>query len=132
MFFVASIARANLALDCSRVMGPWGVPLDTRPLETKTVGELSVKIRSQLADVDFEVGSFEYKRDHLIIHSAASQSLQSKVYVSPDDILSVAGKALTTPMVWAYLLGFPYFLIKYRLRKKKRAAGNNAANPGRG
>ena len=87
-----------------------------------------MKIRSQLADVDFEVGRFEYKRDHLIIHSAASQSLQSKVYVSPDDILSIAGKALATPMVWAYLLGFPYFLIKYRLRKMKRAAENNTVD----
>lgn len=81
-----------------------------------------MKIRSQLADVDFEIGNFGYKLDHLIINSAPSQPMQSKVYVSPDDILSALGKALITPMVWVYILGFPIFLIRYRLRKKRREA----------
>ena len=81
-----------------------------------------MKIKSKLADVDFEFGRFEYKKDHLIIHSAATQAMQSKVYVSPDDVLSALGKALSNPMVWVYLLGFPFFLIRYRRRKRAREA----------
>lgn len=81
-----------------------------------------MKIKSKLADVDFEFGRFEYKKDHLIIHSAATQAMQSKVYLSPDDVLAALGKALGNPMVWVYLLGFPFFLIRYRRRKRARAA----------
>jgi len=46
--------------------------------------------------------------------------MQSKVYVSPNDVLSALGKALVNPMVWVYLLGFPFFLIRYRRRHAKK------------
>ena len=82
-----------------------------------------MKVKSKLADIDFEFGRFEYKKDHLIVHSHESQPMQSKVYVSPNDVLSALGKALANPMVWVYLLCFPFFLIRYRRRhaKKKEA-----------
>jgi hypothetical protein len=79
-----------------------------------------MKVRSKLADIDFIFGSFEYKKDHLIVHSDAEQSMESKVYVSPDDIVSAAGKALSNPRVWVYLLGFPFFLIRYRRRHRNK------------
>lgn len=79
-----------------------------------------MKVRSKLADVDFEFGRFEYKKDHLIIHSAESQTLKSKVYVSPNDVVSALGKALVQPMVWVYILGFPFFLIRYRRRHARK------------
>jgi len=77
-----------------------------------------MKVRSKLADIDFVFGSFEYKKDHLIVHSDPSRSMESKVFVSPDDILSGLGKALKNPMVWVYVLGFPFFLIRYRRRHR--------------
>ncbi len=82
-----------------------------------------MKVKSKLADIDFEFGRFEYKKDHLIVHSHESQSMQSKVYISPNDVLSALGKALANPMVWVYILGFPFFLIRYRRRhaRKKEA-----------
>jgi hypothetical protein len=79
-----------------------------------------MKVKSKLADIDFEFGRFEYKKDHLIVHSDVSQSMQSKVYVSPDDVLAALGKALANPMVWVYLLFFPFFLIRYRRRHAKK------------
>ncbi len=89
-----------------------------------------MKIKSKLADIDFEFGRFEYKKDHLIVHSHASQAMQSKVYISPDDVVSALGKALVNPMVWVYLICFPFFLIRYRRRHaKKRAA--RSTNAGR-
>ena len=77
-------------------------------------------VRSKLADIDFVFGKFEYKKDHLIVHSDPEQSMESKVYVSPDDIVSAAGKALSNPRVWLYFLGFPFFLIRYRRRHRKK------------
>lgn len=82
-----------------------------------------MKVKSKLTDLDFQFGSFEYKKDHLIIHSDPKQSMEIKVYVSPDDVLSAIGKALSNPMVWVYMLGFPVFLMRYRKRKKAKASG---------
>ncbi len=79
-----------------------------------------MKVKSKLADIDFEFGRFEYKKDHLIVHSDPEQSMESKVYVSPDDIVSAAGKALSNPRVWVYFLGFPFFLIRYRRRHRNK------------
>lgn len=86
-----------------------------------------MKVRSKLADINFEYGKFEYKKDHLIVHSDPEQSMPSKVYVSPDDIVSAMGKALSNPMVWVYFLGFPFFLIRYRRRhRNKRPASTHS------
>ena len=79
-----------------------------------------MKVRSKLADVDFQFGEFEYKKDHLVVHSAPEQAMQTKVYVSPNDILTALIKALSNPMVWVYLIGFPFFLLRYRHRKRKK------------
>ena len=79
-----------------------------------------MKVKSKLADIDFEFGRFEYKKDHLIVHSHESQSMQSKVYISPNDALSALGKALANPMVWVYIVGFPFFLIRYRRRHARK------------
>lgn len=81
-----------------------------------------MKVKSKLVDLDFQLGSFEYRKDHLIIHSAPQQPMKTKVYVSPDDVLAAMGKALSNPMVWVYLLGFPFFLVRYRKRKKAKLA----------
>ena len=79
-----------------------------------------MKVRSKLADIDFVYGKFEYKKDHLIVHSDAERSMPTRVYVSPDDIVSAFGKALLNPMVWVYFLAFPFFLIRYRRRHRKK------------
>jgi hypothetical protein len=80
-----------------------------------------VKVRSKLADIDFVFGRFEYKKDHLIVHSDPGQSMETRVYVSPDDVLAGLRKALSNPMVWVYFLAFPYFLIRYRRRHRNKA-----------
>ena len=85
-----------------------------------------MKVKSKLADIDFEFGRFEYKKDHLIVHSHESQAMQSRVYISPNDVLAALGKALANPMVWVYLIFFPFFLVRYRRRhaRKKQAANS--------
>ena len=81
-----------------------------------------MKVRSKLADIDFVFGRFEYKKDHLIVHSDPDRSMESKVYISPDDILAGIGKALSNPMVWVYVLFFPFFLIRYRRRHRRKTS----------
>jgi hypothetical protein len=35
-------------------------------------------------------------------------------------VLSALGKALANPMVWVYIVAFPFFLIRYRRRHAKK------------
>lgn len=80
-----------------------------------------MKVKSKLADIDFLFGRFEYKKDHLIVHSHPSQSMETRVYVSPDDVVAGLGKALSNPRVWVYILAFPFFLVRYRRRHRNKA-----------
>ena len=83
-----------------------------------------MRVRSKLADVEFQFGEFEYKKDHLIIHSAEAQAMKTKVYVSPNDIVTALTKMLSKPMVWLYLIGFPFFLVRYRRRHANKQKTN--------
>ena len=49
--------------------------------------------------------------------------MQTRVYISPDDIMNALKKALSNPRVWLYLAGFPFFLVRYRRRKGSEARG---------
>ena len=78
-----------------------------------------MRVRSKLADVEFRFGSIERKANELIINSHPDQPMQSRVYVSPTDVLTVACKLVTTPAAWVYLLGLPYFWWRERKLKVK-------------
>ncbi|MFT5132924.1 MAG: hypothetical protein ACI9SC_001393 [Gammaproteobacteria bacterium] len=83
-----------------------------------------MKVRSKLADVDFQIGEFEYKKDHLIINSAEAQAMKTRVYVSPNDIVTAVLGMLSKPMVWLYLIAFPFFLLRYRRRHTEKQSDN--------
>ena len=76
-----------------------------------------MRVRSKLADVEFRFGSIERQDHELIINSHPDQTLKSRVYVSPGDVLAVFGKLLLSPAAWVFLLGLPYFLWKSKKRK---------------
>ena len=79
-----------------------------------------MRVRSKLADVEFQFGEFEYKKDHLIIHSAPEQAMQTRVYVSPDDVVSaLIRERCPIRRVWLYLHRFPVFPGSLPAQKEK-------------
>lgn len=81
-----------------------------------------MRVRSKLADVEFRFGSFERKKDHLIIHSAPEQTMPTRVQVSPDDVAAALVKGLASPGAWLYFAGFPFFLLRHRWRRRQGAS----------
>jgi hypothetical protein len=73
-----------------------------------------MRVRSKLADVEFRFGSIERKDGELIINSHPDQSMKSRVYISPADVVTVLGKLLTSPGAWGFMLRLPYFLWRAR------------------
>ena len=82
-------------------------------------------VKSRLADVEFLFGTVERKGNRLVISSHPSQTMQSKVYVSPQDVLSFFGQLLRSPSALLFVLGFPYFYIKARQEPGRSASRGN-------
>jgi hypothetical protein len=81
-----------------------------------------MKVKSKLADVDFQFGPIERQQSTLVISSHPSQPMQSKVYVTPDDVLRFLGRFLASPSAIVFALGFPYFWWRSRGEEKAAAA----------
>ena len=73
-----------------------------------------MKVKSKLADVDFQFGAIERKDNMLVISNDPSQSMRSRVYVTPDDVLRFVGKLLRSPSALLFILAFPIFYWRAR------------------
>ncbi len=79
-----------------------------------------MRVRSKLADVEFRFGSIERQDNDLIINSHPDQTMKSRVYVSPDDVLAMLGRVLRSPAAWVFLIGLPVFWLRSKMRNVKR------------
>ena len=77
-----------------------------------------MKVKSRLADVDFLFGEVERKGNMLVITSHPSQTMKSKVYVSPGDVLSFLGRLFRSPSALLFVIGFPVFYFRARAEAK--------------
>src|SRR5262245_28768490 len=78
-----------------------------------------MRVRSKLVDVEFRFGSIERIDNELVVNSHPGQPLKSRIYISPDDVLTALGKLLTSRGAWIFLLGFPYFYLRSRRRDQR-------------
>lgn len=77
-----------------------------------------MRVRSKLADVEFLFGEVERKDNGLVITSHPSQTMKSKVYVSPQDVVAFLGCLFRSPSALLWLLGLPVFWFRARGGKK--------------
>lgn len=73
-----------------------------------------MRVRSKLADVEFRFGSIERRGNDLVVNSHADQPLKSRIYISPEDVLTALGKLIASPAAWVFLFCFPYFYLRSR------------------
>ena len=77
-----------------------------------------MRVRSKLADVEFQFGDIERKGNQLVIASHPDQTMKSKVYVSPADVVAFLGRLLRSPSGLLFVLGLPVFYFRARGDKK--------------
>lgn len=77
-----------------------------------------MKVKSKLANVDFQFGDIERKGNQLVISSHPSQTMKSKVYVSPADVVAFLGRLVRSPSALLFVLGLPVFYFRARGDKK--------------
>lgn len=73
-----------------------------------------MRVRSKLADVDFQFGEVKRDGDLLIINSHPDSRMKSRVYVSPDDVTAFLKKFLVSPTAIVFVFAFPYFWWRHR------------------
>ena len=81
-----------------------------------------MKVKSKLADVEFQFGRIERQDNMLVIESHPDQKMKSRVYVSPADVLSFLGKLLRSPSGLLFVVGFPYFYLRARSQPPQKSA----------
>lgn len=75
-----------------------------------------MQVVSKLVKMEFKIGAIEREGDQLIIVSDPSQTLRSKVYLSPDDVAGVIRASLSWTVI-SYLLKYP--LLYFRARRAR-------------
>ena len=73
-----------------------------------------MKVMSELADIEFQVGAIVRQGDELIIDSAPDSTLTARIVVSPRDAMATVGRLLLSPSAWGFLLRLPFALMRGR------------------
>jgi len=90
-----------------------------------------MRVKSKLADIDFQFGEVRRDGSLLVIASHADSKMKSTVYVSPQDIVEFLKRFLISPGAILFLLGLPYFLFRWRRsgRQELQATGHTREWP---
>jgi hypothetical protein len=83
----------------------------------KTLG----KIVSEAGEVKFEIKSVKREAQDLVVIGTMGV-WESKVYLTPEEMMRALIPALSSPRVLLFILSFPIVLLKNRFRSKKRSS----------
>ncbi len=67
-----------------------------------------MKVVSELADIEFQVGAIGRHGDELIVDSASDSTLAARVFISPKDARAAIRRVLASPSAWGFLLRLPF------------------------
>ena len=81
-----------------------------------------MKVVSELADIEFQIGAIARQGDELIVESTADSTLAARVFVSPKDARAAIRRLLARPAAWGFLLRLPFTV----LRARQEDAGHQA------
>jgi hypothetical protein len=73
-----------------------------------------MRVKSKLADIDFQFGEVRRDGSLLVIASHADSKMKSTVYVSPQDVVEFLKRFLISPTAIVFVLALPYFLYKWK------------------
>lgn len=81
-----------------------------------------MRVVSELADIEFQVGAISLNGDDLVIDSAPGSTLAARIMVSPRDARATLARIALSPSAWGFLLRLPFA----PLRGKRQQAGERA------
>jgi len=89
-----------------------------------------MRVKSDLADLQIELGGIRREGDELVVDSAPESSIDARIRVDASEACGILGKILRSGAVWGFLLRLPFARrIKAARSRRKRvpaAPGTNA------
>lgn len=67
-----------------------------------------MRVTSDLADLDIQLGRITRKGDELVVESAPGSSLDARIHVDAADARTMLRRVLKSGAVWAFLLRLPF------------------------
>lgn len=71
-----------------------------------------MRVVSELADIEFQVGVISRSGDALVIDSAPDSSLPSRIQIGPREALATLKRLATSGSAWGFLLRLPFALLR--------------------
>ena len=88
-----------------------------------------MRVTSDLADLEIEIGRITREGDQLVVESAAGSSIDARIRVDASDARSMMGKVFRSGAVWAFLLRLPFVRGGRRRTSNRDAAEKASDNP---
>ena len=82
-----------------------------------------MRVISQLADIDLEVGSLSRERNLIVVKTAPGIGIETRIEIGPRDAVQICKLMLRNPRVLAYVLALP--VLAWRVRKEAPGDTNN-------
>ena len=76
-----------------------------------------MRVTSQLADMDIEVGSIAWEGDYIVVQTAPGAGIDTRIEIGPRDVLRILGRILRRPAVLGYVFALPFLYRRTRGRK---------------
>ena len=88
-----------------------------------------MRVKSDLADLQIELGDIRRDGDALVVESAPESSLDTRIRVDASEARSILGRMLRSGAVWAFLIRLPFARLR-RARRADRKGGRPAPREG--
>ena len=88
-----------------------------------------MRVKSDLADLQIELGGIRRDGDELVVESTPESSLDARIRIDASDARGMLGKVLKSGAVWGFLLRLP-FSRSGRAMRTSRGGGRPALQEG--
>jgi len=75
-----------------------------------------MRVISQLADMDLQIGSITRAGDRIVVQTAPGAGMETRIEIEPRDAARILGLALRNPRVIAYVFALPLLCRRSRAR----------------
>ena len=76
-----------------------------------------MRVISQLADMDLEIGSITRAGDHIVVQTAPGAGVETRIEIAPREVARMLGLALRDPRIIAYVLAIRLLCRRWRAQR---------------
>ncbi|HVN43851.1 MAG TPA: hypothetical protein VMT66_01275 [Steroidobacteraceae bacterium] len=88
-----------------------------------------MRVTSQLADMDMEIGSITRAGDRIVVQTAPGTGIETRIEIEPRDAARILGLALRNPRIIAFMFALPLLCRRARAQPRPPDPQNPWSQP---